>query len=67
MIGQATSKKMRDKLKGIKRKTDDDEVKSQDSENTFEGDENVQRQNFARQAKKNALLDDPFLLVEDEA
>ncbi len=26
----------------------------------------MQRQNFARQAKKNALLDDPFLLVEDE-
>jgi hypothetical protein len=26
----------------------------------------VQRQKFARQAKKNALLDDPFLLVGDE-
>jgi len=45
---------------------DDDEVKSQDSENTFEGDENAQRKNFARQAKKNALLDDPFLIVGDE-
>lgn len=49
MIGQATSTKMREKLKGIKRKTDDDdEVKSSDSHGTFDGDENVQRQKFTR-------------------
>ena len=67
MIGQATSTKMREKLKGIKRRTDyDDEVKSSDSHGTFDGDENVQRQKFTRKSKKIAILDDPLLLVEEE-
>ena len=67
MIGQATSAKMREKLKGLKRRADDDDdVKSSDSHGTFDGDENAQRQKFAKQAKKNALLDDPFLLADEE-
>ena len=41
MIGQATSKKMKEKLDNIKRRRDDDEVKSSDSHGTFEGDENL--------------------------
>ena len=50
-----------------KKKLDEEEVESTDSHGTFEGDENLnsQRQNQIRQNKKNLLLDDPFLLVEE--
>ena len=69
MIGQNTSKKMKEKLDQIKNKKriDDEEVQSTDSNGTFDGDENLnsQRQKQIRQNKKHLLLDDPFLLVED--
>ena len=60
---------MKEKLEHIrnKKKLDEEEVESTDSHGTFEGDENLnsQRQNQIRQNKKNLLLDDPFLLVEE--
>ena len=41
MIGQATSKKMKEKLDKIKKQRDDDDIKSEDSNAAFEGDENL--------------------------
>jgi hypothetical protein len=51
---------MRDKLKTIKRRNDDDEVKSSDSHGTFDGDDHTRKT-----SKKSALLDDPFLVAEE--
>ena len=58
-IGEATAKRMQDKLGKLrksKNKDDDDEIKSNDS------DAYVDREpTNASQAKRNELLNDPFL------
>ena len=63
MIGQATSQKIRDKLKVLKHKEEDDEVKSNDSHGAFDGDDGNVRN--PRGTKHSALLDDPFLQVDE--
>ena len=56
-IGEATAKRMQDKLGNLrKKKDDDDEIASNDSD-AFVGLDPVN----AKNAKRNELLNDPFL------
>ena len=61
-VGEVTAKRMQDKLGKLKQKNDDDEIKSNDSDD-YIGREPTN----VKTAKRNELLNDPFFNVEGAA